>query len=104
VPLNPVLRRPVESTQYTGTHFQQLLREQGITCSMSRAGEVWDGSAMESFFSSMKTERTARKVYRSTEQARADVFDYIERFHNPMRRHSTLGCLNPVWFEQAQKA
>lgn len=55
---------------------------------MSRAGEVWDNSAMESFFSSLKTERTARKVYRSREQARSDVFDYIERFYNPTRRHS----------------
>lgn len=58
---------------------------------MSRAGQVWDNSAMESFFSSLKTERTARKVYRTREQARADVFDYIERFYNPNRRHSTLG-------------
>ena len=99
-----MLRRPVEFTQYTSAHFQQLLREQGITCSMSRAGEVWDNSAMESFFSSMKTERIARRVYRSREQARADVFDYIERFYNPMRRHSKLGYLSPVQFEQAQKA
>ena len=59
-------------------HFEELLKDQGITCSMSRAGEVWDNSAMESFFSSLKTERTDRKVYRSREQARADVFDYIE--------------------------
>ena len=59
---------------------------------------------MESFFSSMKTERIARRVYRSREQARADVFDYIERFYNPMRRHSTLGYVSPVQFEQAQKA
>lgn len=71
---------------------------------MSRAGEVGDNSAMESFFSSMKTERTARKVYRSREQARADVFDYIERFYNPTRRHSTLGYISPVQFEQAREA
>ena len=59
---------------------------------------------MESFFSSMKTERTARKAYRSREQARADVFDYIERFYNPTRRHSTLGYISPVQFEQAREA
>ena len=47
---------------------------------MSRAGNVWENSAMESFFSSLKTERTARKVYRTRDEARADVFDYIERF------------------------
>ena len=90
--------------QYTSEHFQQLLMEQGITCSMSRADAVWDNSAMESFFSSLKTERTARKVYRTREQARADVFDYIERFYNPTRRHSTLGYVSPINFEEAQKA
>lgn len=99
-----VLRRRVESTQYTSEHFQKLLAEQGIVCSMSRAGEVWDNSAMESFFSSLKTERTARKVYRSREQARSDVFDYIERFYNPTRRHSTLGYVSPIQFEQAREA
>ncbi|VVE32965.1 IS3 family transposase [Pandoraea terrigena] len=71
---------------------------------MSRADEVWDNSAMESFFSSLKTERTARKVYLSREQARADVFDDIERFYNPTRRHSTLGYVNPIAFEKAQEA
>ena len=91
-------------SQYTSEHFQELLREQGITCSMSRAGEVWDNSAMESFFSSLKTERTARKVYRTQEQARADVFDYIERFYNPTRRHLTLRYVSPIEFEKAQEA
>jgi len=99
-----LLHRSDQGSQYTSVQFQQLLREQGITCSMSRAGEVWDNSAMESFFSSMKTERTARKAYRSREQARADVFDYIERFYNPTRRHSTLGYISPVQFEQAREA
>ena len=99
-----LLHHSDQGSQYTSGQFQQLLREQGITCSMSRAGEVWDNSAMESFFSSMKTERTARKVYRSREQARADVFDYIERFYNPTRRHSTLGYISPVQFEQAREA
>jgi putative transposase len=94
-----VLRRPIESTQYTSEQFQRLLADNGITCSMSRAGNVRDNSAMESFFSSLKTERTARKVYRTRDEARADVFDYIERFYNPRRRHSKLGCLSPIEFE-----
>ncbi len=103
--------RPVEllhhsdqGSQYTSEHFRKLLSEHGITCSMSRAGEVWDNSAMESFFSSLKTERTARKVYRSREQARSDVFDYIECFYNPRRRHSTIGYVSPIQFEGAQEA
>jgi putative transposase len=99
-----LLHHSDQGSQYTSEHFQQLLREQGITCSMSRAGEVWDNSAMESFFSSLKTERTARKVYRTREQARADVFDYIERFYNSTRRHSTLGYVSPIQFEEALKA
>lgn len=99
-----LLHHSDQGSQYTSEHFQELLKEQGITCSMSRAGEVWDNSAMESFFSSLKTERTARRVYRSREQARSDVFDYIERFYNPTRRHSTLGYVSPIQFERAQEA
>ena len=55
---------------------------------------------MESFFSSLKTERTARRMYRKRDDAKADVFDYIERFYNPKRRHSTIGYLSPVEFEK----
>ena len=55
---------------------------------------------MESFFSSLKTERTASKTYRTRDQAKADVFDYIERFYNPMRRRSTLGYPSPMEFER----
>ena len=89
-----------QGSQYTSEQFQRLLSEQGITCSMSRAGEVWDNSAMESFFSSMKTERISKKNYQSREQAKADVFDYIERFYNPYRRHSTIGYMSPAEFEK----
>ena len=99
-----LLHHSDQGSQYTSEHFQKLLAEQGITCSMSRAGEVWDNSAMESFFSSLKTERTARKVYRSREQARSDVFDYIECFYNPRRRHSTIGYVSPIQFEATQEA
>ena len=70
----------------------------GVTCSLSRSGNVWDNAAMESFFSSLKTERTASKTYRTRD--RPDVFEYIERFYNPRRRHSTLGYLSPIAFEE----
>lgn len=99
-----LLHHSDQGSQYSSVHFQALLKEQGITCSMSRAGEVWDNSVMESFFSSLKIERTRRKVYMSREQARVDVFDYIERFYNPNRRHSTLGYVSPIEFEKAQEA
>jgi putative transposase len=67
---------------------------------MSRSGNVWDNAAMESFFSSLKTERIGKKTYRTRDAARAEVFDYIERFYNTVRRHSTIGYLSPVEFER----
>ncbi|MCD6072235.1 MAG: family transposase [Microvirga sp.] len=94
-----VLHHSDRGSPYTSEPFQRLLADHGITCSMSRAGNVWDNAAMESFFSSLKTERTARKPYRTRNQAKADVFDYIERFYNPKRRHSTFGYMSPMEFE-----
>jgi putative transposase len=100
-----VLHHSDRGSQYTSEPFQRLLADHGVTCSMSRAGNVWDNAAMESFFSSLKTERTAAKTYRTRDQAKADVFDYIECFYNPRRRHSTLGYLSPMEFEmQAELA
>lgn len=87
-------------SQYASVQFQRLMADSGIVCSMSRSGNVWDNAAMESFFSSLKTERTARKTYRTRNEAKADVFDYIERFYNAVRRHSTIGYLSPVEFER----
>lgn len=86
-------------SQYTSEGYQAVLSEFGITCSMSRRDDVWNNSAMESFFSSLKTERTTRSRYRTRNQARADVFDYVERFYNIRRRHSTIGYLSPAEFE-----
>ena len=70
---------------------------------MSRSGNVWDNAAMESFFSSLKTERTALKTYRTRDEAKADVFGYIECFYNVKRRHSTIGYLSPMEFENRMK-
>ena len=95
-----LLHHSDRGSQYTSEQCQRLMAEHGVTCSLSRSGNVWDNAAMESFFSTLKTERTANKVYRSRDQARADVFDYIERFYNPRRRHSTLGYLSPMDYEQ----
>ena len=96
-----LLHHSDRGSQYTSESFQRLLNELGVTCSMSRSGNVWDNSVMESFFSTLKTERTNRKHYRTRNAARADVFDYIERFYNPIRRHSTLGNVSPANFERA---
>lgn len=62
---------------------------------------VWNNAATESFFSSLKTERTERRTYRTQDEAKADVFDYIECFYNPRRRHSTIGYLSPVSHQPA---
>ena len=95
-----LLHHSDQGSQYSSEQFQRLMADSGIVCSMSRSGNVWDNAAMESFFSSLKTERTARKTYRNRNEARADVFDYIERFYNAIRRHSTIGYLSPVEFER----
>ena len=95
-----LLHHSDRGSQYTSEQFQRLLADHDVACSMSRSGNVWDNAAMESFFSSLKTERTARKIYRTREDAKADVFDYIECFYNPKRRHSTIGYMSPMEFER----
>lgn len=95
-----LLHHSDQGSQYTSEEFQRLLKQHGITCSMSRRGDCWDNAAMESFFATLKRERVNRTHYASRNAARADIFDYIERFYNPRRRHSTLGYLSPVDFEQ----
>ena len=67
---------------------------------MSRKGDCWDNAPMESFWSSMKTEMGS-SVPKTRDEARNRVFEYIEAFYNPRRRHSTLGYLSPIQFEQA---
>jgi putative transposase len=95
-----VMHHSDRGSQYTSDRFQRLLGELGITCSMSRSGNCWDNSAMESFFKSLKTERTDGKVYHTRAEAKADVFDYMERFYNNKRRHSTIGYVSPIQFER----
>lgn len=102
--VDALLHHSDQGSQYTSEAFQRLLRDLGVTCSLSRSGDVWDNAVMESFFSTLKTERTNRKHYATRNAARADVFDYIERFYNPIRRHSTLGNLSPIAFERAAVA
>jgi putative transposase len=97
---NALLHHSDQGSQYASEQFQKLIADNGVDCSMSRSGNVWDNAAMESFFSSLKTERIRRKVYRTRDAARADIFDYIERFYNPTRRHSTIGYVSPIEFER----
>ena len=87
--------------QYASGDYQQLLREHGITCSMSRKGDCWDNAVAESFFSTLKAELVYRTDFVSRSQAYALLFEYIEAFYNGRRRHSANGYVSPVEHEAA---
>jgi transposase InsO family protein len=85
--------------QYTSDDFRDELAKHNIECSMSSTGTCYDNAVAESFFGLMKRERVNRRRYRTREEARADIFDYIEVFYNRKRRHGYLGNISPVDFE-----
>ena len=91
-------------SQYASRDYQQVLEQRGFLCSMSRKGDCYDNAAMESFFHSLKVEQVHSVRYRTREDAKADVFEYIETYYNPVRRHSTLDYLSPREFERRQAA
>lgn len=86
-------------SQYASDNYQRLLAENNIQCSMSRKGNCWDNSPMESFFHLLKTEWVYHTNYQTREAAKNSIFDYIEIFYNRQRRHSSLGYLSPSQFE-----
>jgi putative transposase len=86
-------------SQYASFDYQAALAKHDMRCSMSRKGDCWDNAVVESFFSSLKTERVHHRLYHSRAEARRDIFDYIEVFYNRVRLHSTLGYLSPAQFE-----
>jgi putative transposase len=88
-------------SQYCSHDFQTQLAEYGMRSSMSRKGNCWDNAPTESFFNSLKNERVHGVRYETRDEARADVFDYIEVFYNRSRRHSALGGISPVSFYDA---
>jgi putative transposase len=83
-----------------GRSRHYLLDEPVGTCSTSQSANVWRNATMESFFPSLKSERTARKVYWTREDAKAKVFEYVECFKNPRRRRSTLGYMSLAGYDQ----
>jgi putative transposase len=96
-----LLHHSDRGVQYAGGDYQKQLRERGIACSMSRKGDCWDNAVAESFFSTLKAELVHRTDYVTRSQAKASVFEYIETFYNPRRRHSALGYVSPVQYELA---
>ena len=87
-------------SQYASEHYQRLLEQHGISCSMSRRANCWDNAPMESFFASLKKELTHHEDYETRAEARASIVEYIEVFYNRRRLHSTLGYKSPVEFER----
>ena len=82
-------------SQYASHDFQARLQEYGMLCSMSRKANCWDNAPTESFFNSLKNERVHGTRYRTRDEAKADLFEYIEPFYNGRRLHSTLGYASP---------
>ena len=96
-----LLHHSDRGSQYGALAYQQQLAIRGIRCSMSRPGNCWDNAVVESFFATLKTELlSVAPVYGTRQQARTAIFEYVERFYNRTRRHSTLGYLSPAEFER----
>jgi len=98
-PEGKLIHHSDRGSQYTSDDFRDELAKHDIKCSMSGSGNCYDNAAMESFFASLKRERINRVRYRTRDQARADIFDYIEVFYNRKRRHGYLGNISPDDFE-----
>jgi putative transposase len=91
-------------TQYTSIAFGRRCQEAGIALSMGSTGDCFDNAMAESFFASLETELIDRTSWRTRADARLAVFDYIEAFYNPHRRHSALGYLSPAEFERRYRS
>ncbi|WP_205712956.1 MULTISPECIES: IS3-like element ISEc24 family transposase [unclassified Escherichia] len=100
-PAENVIVHSDQGSQYGSDDWQRFCRANNLAPSMSRRGNCWDNAVAESFFSSLKKERIRKRIYKTRDMARADIFDYIEVFYNRTRRHSHLGGVSPEAFEKA---
>ena len=89
-----------QGSQYTSGEYQQMLRDWGIEVSMNGVGTWYDNAPMESFFGTLKSEWTHHRTYRTRDEARGDLFYYIEAFYNRRRLHSSIGYMSPANYEQ----
>lgn len=92
-----------QGSQFISHEWQKFLKQHNLVPSMSRRGNCSDNTVAESFFNLLKRERIRRRKYKIREEARQDVFDYIEFFYNPQRKHVRNGMLSPIDFEQQRK-
>ncbi|ENT4075520.1 IS3 family transposase [Salmonella enterica] len=100
-PSENVIVHSDQGSQYGSDDWQRFCQANNLAPSMSRRGNCWDNAVAESFFSSLKKERIRKRIYKTRDMARADIFDYIEVFYNRNRRHSHLGGVSPEAFEKA---
>ena len=98
-----ILHHSDRGVQYASDDCQQLLRDHGMICSMSRKANCWDNAVIESFNATIKTELIHRKRWNTREEVRAAIYKYIETWYNRVRLHSTLGYLSPVEFENLER-
>jgi len=98
-PQAPLIHHSDRGGQYSSDDFRNELARHDIDCSMSGTGNCYDNAVVESFFGVLKRERVIRVRYRNPDEARADLFEYIEVFYNRKRRHGYLGNVSPVDFE-----
>jgi putative transposase len=99
-PANEVLVHSDQGSQFSSDDWQSFLRAHKLKGSMSRRGNCHDNAVAESFFQLLKRERIKRRIYATREEARGDVFDYIEMFYNPKRRHNHANGMSPVEYEK----
>ena len=90
-----------QGSTYASGSYRKLIKDNGLVCSMSRKGECHDNAVAESFFGTLKTELVDDEDYRTRDEAKRSLFEYIEVFYNRQRRHSYLGYLSPIEFERA---
>jgi len=100
-PKHRVIVHSDQGSQYGSDDWVRFCKAHNLDPSMSRRGNCWDNAVAESFFSSLKKERIRKKIYRTRELTKADIFEYIEVFYNRTRRHSHLGGVSPETFEAA---
>jgi putative transposase len=98
-PTAGLLHHSDRGSQYAATSYQRVLAAYGLLPSMSRKGNCWDNACVESFFGTLKRELVDQRRYVTREEARQDIFEYIEVFYNRQRRHSTLGYHSPAEYE-----
>ena len=98
-PTAGLLHHSDRGSQYASADYQDALDNLGVVCSMSRKGNCWDNAVAESFFATLKTELVYLTKFKTREEAKRAIFDFIESFYNHRRRHSTLGYLSPVEYE-----